>query len=95
MNQENKENASIGILRDLAELPPATIISEEALAKVFSRHKVSIKRAVERNELPPSIRLFGEPVWTAGVIIAHLEKRLAEAAEEYTKTQKRLGTFST
>ena len=94
MNQENRENTNIGIIRDLAELPLATIISEEALAKVFSRHKVSIKRAVERNELPPSIRLFGEPVWTVGVIIAHLEKRLNEAAEECDKTQKRLGSFS-
>ena len=85
------EVKSIGVIKDLAELPHGAIISEEALAKMFMRHQVSIKRAVERKELPPSVRLFGEPIWTAGTLIAHLEKRLKTAADEQTKLEKRIG----
>ncbi|OHB51932.1 MAG: hypothetical protein A2Y12_05045 [Planctomycetes bacterium GWF2_42_9] len=90
----NSEVKSIGIIKDLAELPLGAIISEDALAKIFDRHQVSVKRAVERKELPPSVRLFGEPVWTAGTLIAHLEKRLRVAADEQTKLEKRIGELT-
>jgi hypothetical protein len=56
------ERLNLGIIRELGELPPGTIITEKALGRVLNRHLVSIKRAIERGELPPSIRLFGEPV---------------------------------
>ena len=44
---------SPGIVKDLGSLPPGSIVPEEALARMFGRHPVSIKRAVERGELPP------------------------------------------
>ncbi len=47
------ENATIpGIVRQLGDLPDGTIINEEALAKMFDRCQVSIKRAIQRGELP-------------------------------------------
>ena len=57
---DEEKNNSIGVIRELGELSPDTVLSEQALAKIFDRHRVSIKRAVERGELPPSVRLFGD-----------------------------------
>ncbi len=79
-----------GIVAELGELGVGAIITEEALAKMFGRHRVSIKRAVERGELPHPTRLLGGPVWTAGVLVRHIEKRLEAAAKEAEKLSKRL-----
>jgi len=68
-----------GIVRLLGELPPGAILDEEALAKTFGRSSVTIKRAVERRELPPPVRMFGKPCWTVSVILAHIEARLDAA----------------
>lgn len=90
MNEEAAENgSSLGIIRELGELPSETVISEHALAKIFDRHRVSIKRAVERGELPPSVRLFGEPVWTIRALQEHLTKRLDVAMKESERLQKK------
>jgi len=84
------EIAPSGIVSELGELGPGTIISENALAKLLKRHPVSIKRAIGRGELPQPIRLMGQPVWTAGSILQHLEKRLAEAAREAEKRDEKI-----
>ena len=64
--------------------------SEVLLSKIFDRHRVSIKRAVERGELPPSVRLFGEPVWTVKALREHLSRRLEQAKRESEQLQKRI-----
>jgi len=56
-----------GIVKELGELGPGAVITEAALARMMDRHPASIKRAVNRGELPPPYRLLGGPVWTAGV----------------------------
>ena len=90
MSEETTDNgSSLGVIIELGELPPDTVISEQALAKIFDRHRVSIKRAVERGELPPSIRLFGEPVWTIRALQEHLAKRLDAAMKESERLQKK------
>jgi hypothetical protein len=55
---------------------------EQGLAVLFGRHESSVKRAVERGELPQPVRLFGQNAWTAGVLVKHLEARLEQAARE-------------
>ena len=82
------------IVKALGELPPGTILEEEAVARIFGRHAVSVKRAVERGELPPSVRMFGKPCWTAGVILEHLEVRLEKAKREAEKEAARIARFS-
>lgn len=84
----------LGIIRELGDLPPDALISEEALARMFNRHRVSIKRAVERGELPPSIRLFGEPVWTVQSLRDHLSERLNTAKKEAEQLQRRISQMS-
>jgi hypothetical protein len=83
-----------GIVKDLGELPPGAILEEEAVARMFGRHVVSVKRAVERGELPPPVRMFGKPCWTAGAILAHIEGRLEAAKREAEKDAARIARLS-
>ena len=85
-----EKNIDSGIVRELGDLPAEAIISEQGLAKIFDRHKVSVKRAIERKELPPSVRLFGEPVWTVKALREHLSKRLDQANKESEQMQKKI-----
>jgi hypothetical protein len=71
-----------GIVAVLGEMKPGTIVTEEGLAQIFKRHVVSVKRAVERGELPPPCRLFGVRVWTVRALIRYIEHRLAKAMQE-------------
>ena len=88
--QTTGDRSPFGVIRELGDLPGDAIISEAAIAKIFDRHRVSIKRAVERGELPPSIRLFGEPVWTVKALREHFTKRLDQAREESEQLQKKI-----
>jgi hypothetical protein len=89
-DRQEGTNSNLGIIRQLGDLPPDTVLSEEALAKLFHRHRVSIKRAVERGELPPSVRLFGEPVWTVQALRDHMNRRLATAQKEAEQLARRI-----
>ena len=93
---ETKEEHSVasGIIRELGDLPDGAVITEQGVAKIFDRHKMSVKRAVERGELPPSIKLFGEPVWTVKALLEHLTKRLDEARKESDQFQKKINELS-
>jgi hypothetical protein len=79
-----------GVIATLAVLHPSAIVTEEGVAHLFSRHVVSVKRAVERGELPPPCHLFGSRVWTAGILIRHIERRLEQAARDAEKDAKRI-----
>ena len=82
------------VVKELGELPPGAIVTEADLARMFRKHPASIKRAVTRRELPPPVRMFGKPTWTAGAILAHVEKRLEAAMREAEKETARISRFS-
>jgi hypothetical protein len=86
----NDAEKPIGIVGELGILAPGTIVSEEGLARMFGRHPVTIKRAVQRGELPPPTRLLGTPVWTVGTIVKHIEVRLETAKKDSERQQKRI-----
>jgi hypothetical protein len=86
--------AAMSVQRELADLPEGAIVTEEALARMFSRHSVSIKRAVRRGELPPPVRLMGEPVWTVGTLLRHLEARLEVARIDHERKNARAHKLS-
>lgn len=90
VGENSGQEIPFGIVSELGKLGPGAVISEQALAQLFHRHPVSIKRAVARGELPPPTRLLGGPVWTAGAIIQHLEKRLQTAAKEAEKQEQKM-----
>ena len=79
-----------GIISLLGDLGAGTVITEEGVGRLFNRHGDSVKRAVERDELPPPVKLFGQPTWTVGTLLRHLENRLEEAAKEAEKTRIRI-----
>ena len=56
----SSENALPGVIALLGELKPGAVITEEGVARLFGRHATSVKRAVQRGELPPPCRLFGK-----------------------------------
>jgi hypothetical protein len=92
--QEDAGAGLPGIVRELGELGSGAVITESGLAKLMRRHPVSIKRAVERGELPPPIRLLGGPAWTVGVIVRHLEARLEQAAKEAERIARKISQLS-
>jgi hypothetical protein len=83
-----------GIIVLLGELKPSAIITEEGAARLFNRHVASVKRAVQRGELPPPCRLFGGNAWTAGAIVQHIEKRLDQAAQEAKREADKIARLS-
>jgi len=89
-----KENVELGVIKELGDLPADALISEEGLANIFHRDRVSIKRAVQRGELPASIRLLGQPVWTVQSLREHFKRRLDQAKKECEQLQRKLTEIS-
>ena len=87
-------NNLLGIIAVLGELKPGAIITEEGVARLFNRHVASVKRAIQRGELPPPTRLFGQNVWTVGTLIRHIETRLDQAARDAKRTAHRITMLS-
>lgn len=82
------------IIRELGDLSPDTIISEQGLADLLQKHRVSVKRAVRRGELPPPVRMFGESVWTVAVLRGHLSTRLEAARQQAERTTRRISALA-
>ncbi len=83
-----------GIIAVLGELKPGAILMEDGVARLFNRHVASVKRAVQRGELPPPCRLFGSNAWTAGSLVQHIEQRLAAAAKDAERMAQKLARLS-
>jgi hypothetical protein len=78
-----QHNSAVGLL-----ILPGQVLTEADLARAFKKHPVTIRRAVERGELPEPVRLMGKPTWTGSVILKHLEGRLARTREEAQVLQR-------
>jgi len=95
MTENNNQNTGdspmkFSIFTEFASLDDAAIITESGLATLFHRHPISIKRAVERGELPPPTKLMGKPIWTAGSIRCHIEQRLEAERHENQQFSERI-----
>ena len=85
--------AATGIYHSLATLPPNAPLTEAALANLLGKSRRSITRAVERGELPPPVRLLGQPTWLARTITAHLAQRLQTEKRKADHEAKRLAVY--
>jgi hypothetical protein len=83
-----------GIIATLGELQSGAIITEDGVANLFGRHAISVKRAVQRGELPQPVKLFGQNTWTVGALLRHTEMRLKEAQEAANTTTQRIAALS-
>ncbi len=91
---EHQHSSREGIvISSLAELPDNALITEKALADIFSCSTATIKRAVARRELPQPIRMFAKPSWTAGAITKHVNARLETAQAKYEAEMQRLAQY--
>lgn len=91
---ETETGLSSGICAELGALEEGALITETGLATMFGKHPVSIKRAVERGELPPPTRLMGKQVWTVGTIRRHIEARLESEAKERQRLMQKMANMS-
>jgi hypothetical protein len=78
------------IMTALAELPPHALISEHKMAQLVGRHVSSVKRAVQRGELPPPVSWFGVHIWTVAVILEHISTRLEAERKATAQTASRV-----
>ena len=92
--QSQNEEHLPGIVAELGTLQPKSLIFEEGMGNIFGRHVASIKRAVERGELPPPVRMFGKNAWTVEVITAHVAARLDTAAVERERYEQKVRKLS-
>jgi len=75
-----------GVYAGLGSLPSATVIDEDGLAALFGKAcRESVKRAVERGELPPPIKIMGKNAWTVGYLIRFFESRLEAESRKYAR----------
>lgn len=76
------------VCRTLADLPPRTVLDTGAVSKALGVDVRTIKRMVERGELPPPTPWAGRNCWTAGKILDFLERRLERAEHEAERRAK-------
>jgi len=82
------------IITDFGDLPPDTLLTERALAGIFGLCTTSIKRAVERGELPPPVKVCGKPRWTVKSIVDHIDAGLETVKQEAEADAKRMARYS-
>ena len=85
-HSDDIEGCDAGIYTELAMLPPRTLITEDGLARLFGKGcRETVKRAIERGELPRPVRLMGRNTWTIDIIVNHIEDRLAAEARKFAR----------
>lgn len=92
-NLKHDSDVECRIVDELAALPENALIPEKALAKIFSCSTTTIKRAVDRGELPKPVRMFGKPSWTAGGILRHVNARLETAQKQHDEEMQRMAMY--
>lgn len=92
--EDSETTAMPGVVAALGDLGSGAVITEQALAGMFGRCPTTVKRAVDRGELPPPCRMFGQNAWTVGVLVGHIENRLAQAAAEAEEMAKKIRQLS-
>ena len=73
--------AGPGLLR-LDDYGPEAVIFESGLAAMLGRCPTSLRRAVDRGELPTPGRSFGQYFWTARALAEHFQKRVEQAGKD-------------
>lgn len=68
------------VISSLADLPERAILDETALADALGVKTRTIRRMVQRGELPPGILFAGRATWQAGAILRWFEARAEKAA---------------
>ncbi len=94
MENENRQGELRAHIKEvnttLAGLPRDTLLDEQALAQALGVCGRTVRRCVQRHELPEPIRLAGRSQWLAGRVLDHLHERAAEKEKEAKRNFSRL-----
>lgn len=81
------------LITKLAELPERTLLDETELADVLKVTPRTIRRMVDRFELPPPVPLAGHSVWMAGKVLDYIEESLDVAKDDATGDRERIKNY--
>lgn len=87
--QGDEATAAAGVLDELARLPEKAILNEAALALALHVAPRTLRRMVNRWQLPPPVRLGGRSVWFAGRVLAHIEAAAIRAEKDAEKDARK------
>ena len=96
-NDEAGEAAAVapGVYDVLARLPKQALLDESAMARAFGVNGRTIRRMVNRNELPPPLKRAGRALWFAGRVLDWLEEEADLLAKEADKLRQKIRSYST
>ena len=86
---EERADAGGLVLDTLARLPERALLTEAALAKALRVAPSTLRRMVNRWQLPPPVRLGGRRVWLAGRVLAHIEAAAERAARDAERVARK------
>jgi len=88
---EQQPNSTRGICIDgLAKLPEKALVNQKALASNLGVDPRTVRRMVQRFELPPPTRLSGRAVWMVGKVLRYIEDAMDAAEREAIKERERI-----
>jgi len=92
---ENEQVNETGFCVDeLARLPERALIDEGRLAGALDVNPRTIRRMIDRGELPPPAQLGNRKVWMPGRVLDHIAARLDDAEKEAAAEALRLQKYS-
>ena len=92
---EPEQNGKGVVLDELARLPEKAILDEVALSRALHVAPRTLRRMVNRWQLPPPVPLGGRSVWLAGKVLDHIQAAAERAARDAERDAKRFrGNFT-
>ena len=80
-DEQREPTDGLGIIVELAELPPGTLLTVNGMAQIFGKSPNTIMRAVGEGRLPRPFRIFSENCWRAGDVDVFLQRRMQDAQQ--------------
>ena len=92
VDDEHSVRGTAGItLTALAELPAGAMLDETALAAALSVSTRTVRRMVDRCEIPAGVKLGARKMWFAERVLEYLRERADREATEARKAAARFG----
>ena len=90
--EQDEPTDGLGIIVELAKLPPGTLLTVNGMAQIFGKSPNTIMRAVGEGRLPRPFRIFSENCWRAGDVDVFLQRRMQDAQQRTGEhSQRRQG----
>lgn len=78
------------VVSALAKMPQGTVLDERALASTLDVSPRTVRRMVDRCELPAGVKLGSRKIWLSDKVLAYFAERADKAAREAKRQAARL-----